>query len=249
MCWLGAAFSIRTQRPSPCPYTVRRQHLCGRTLAPAFSPGPHTEHGPVGLARPLLGFRKAELEAVCRQRGLPFVVDPTNADLSFQRNRIRHLLHRYPLPPAGSAGSDGSGTRQAAAAARAEDSTGCGNGTPTLVDDLLLLQRRCEAVARQQDAAAAQLLEQAVRLTSCNSLLRRHRQAGSMQGCQPQQQQQQQQLLQPHHHHSMQQCAQQQGRLHGSDAQRWPYTQQVTEWRAALNPCLLAGLHAVATPA
>ncbi|KAL4457900.1 hypothetical protein ABPG75_012765 [Micractinium tetrahymenae] len=149
-----------------------------------------TEHGPVTLARPLLGFRKAELEAVCRRSGLPFVVDPTNADLAFQRNRIRHLLQRYPLPPAESSSSnncselaaEGQGHAAGASSSRASSNSGSGHRScGSIVGDLLLLQRRCEAVARQQGAAAAQLLRRAVLDTSCTSLLRGQQQADSIQ--------------------------------------------------------------------
>jgi tRNA(Ile)-lysidine synthase len=42
------------------------------------------------IVRPLLGMRRAELRAVCAQRGLVPVTDPSNEDLSFRRNRIRH---------------------------------------------------------------------------------------------------------------------------------------------------------------
>lgn len=54
--------------------------------------------GPRGLAgmsratRPLLAIRRAELEAYARDRGLPFVEDPSNATLEFQRNRVRHEI-------------------------------------------------------------------------------------------------------------------------------------------------------------
>lgn len=37
------------------------------------------------MLRPLLDFRKAELEEYCQRRGLDYVVDPTNAELSFHR--------------------------------------------------------------------------------------------------------------------------------------------------------------------
>jgi tRNA(Ile)-lysidine synthase len=42
------------------------------------------------IVRPLLGMRRAELRAVCAQRGFVPVTDPSNEDLSFRRNRIRH---------------------------------------------------------------------------------------------------------------------------------------------------------------
>lgn len=46
---------------------------------------PCSELGRVRVVRPLLDFRKAELEEYCHQRGLDHVVDPTNAELSFHR--------------------------------------------------------------------------------------------------------------------------------------------------------------------
>lgn len=53
--------------------------------------------GPAGLAamrpgppHPLLGLRRAETVALCRHLGLQPVVDPSNDDPRFVRNRIRH---------------------------------------------------------------------------------------------------------------------------------------------------------------
>lgn len=40
--------------------------------------------------RPLLGLRRAETEAVCAALGLEPVVDPSNRDPAFRRNRVRH---------------------------------------------------------------------------------------------------------------------------------------------------------------
>ncbi|MFZ4516531.1 MAG: tRNA lysidine(34) synthetase TilS, partial [Acidimicrobiia bacterium] len=42
------------------------------------------------IYRPLLGVRRADTEAVCAEMGWQPVVDPTNADPVFLRNRIRH---------------------------------------------------------------------------------------------------------------------------------------------------------------
>jgi len=44
------------------------------------------------LARPLLGFTRAETTAYCEQRGLAWRDDTSNAELSFARNRVRHGL-------------------------------------------------------------------------------------------------------------------------------------------------------------
>jgi tRNA(Ile)-lysidine synthase len=44
------------------------------------------------LVRPLLACRRAELRAFLAERGLPFVDDETNADVSIPRNRVRAEL-------------------------------------------------------------------------------------------------------------------------------------------------------------
>lgn len=55
--------------------------------------------GPTGLAgigrgprRPLLDLRRADTEALCAGLGLVPVVDPSNRDPAFRRNRVRHEL-------------------------------------------------------------------------------------------------------------------------------------------------------------
>lgn len=45
-----------------------------------------------GLAHPLLALRRADTVALCRAAGLATVDDPSNADTSFLRNRVRHEL-------------------------------------------------------------------------------------------------------------------------------------------------------------
>jgi len=42
--------------------------------------------------RPLLLVSRSEIDTFIRERGLEFVEDPSNEDLSFTRNKIRHLL-------------------------------------------------------------------------------------------------------------------------------------------------------------
>jgi tRNA(Ile)-lysidine synthase len=44
------------------------------------------------LVRPLLGMTRAETEAYCREHGLSWRVDPSNADPRFTRARVRHEL-------------------------------------------------------------------------------------------------------------------------------------------------------------
>lgn len=45
-----------------------------------------------GPTKPLLGIRRWETGAVCRELGLEVVDDPSNADDAFRRNRIRHQV-------------------------------------------------------------------------------------------------------------------------------------------------------------
>jgi tRNA(Ile)-lysidine synthase len=44
------------------------------------------------LVRPLLGFTRAQTTAYCKKRGLGWRDDPTNAELGYARNRVRHGL-------------------------------------------------------------------------------------------------------------------------------------------------------------
>jgi tRNA(Ile)-lysidine synthase len=44
------------------------------------------------IVRPLLGMRRAEVEALLRERGQGWREDATNADVSLTRNRVRHVL-------------------------------------------------------------------------------------------------------------------------------------------------------------
>lgn len=46
--------------------------------------------GGIELVRPLLGISRAETAAFCEQQQLPLWLDPSNADLRFSRNRLRH---------------------------------------------------------------------------------------------------------------------------------------------------------------
>jgi tRNA(Ile)-lysidine synthase len=41
---------------------------------------------------PIIGLRRSETRALCTAEGLTPVDDPSNADLSFRRNRVRHEL-------------------------------------------------------------------------------------------------------------------------------------------------------------
>ena len=48
--------------------------------------------GPVSVRRPLLGLRRAETLEVCRRAGITPLVDPSNSDPRFRRNRVRAEL-------------------------------------------------------------------------------------------------------------------------------------------------------------
>lgn len=64
----------------------------------------------IELRRPLLRFERAALRSYVQQAGLPFAVDPTNADPAYRRNAVRQALRALrPLFP----GLDGAVSRAA----------------------------------------------------------------------------------------------------------------------------------------
>ncbi len=67
---------------------IRGTHLHG--LA-AMAPRRELGEG-LSLVRPLLGTHRDEVEAFCRDRGLAWRTDSTNADTAYRRNFIRHEL-------------------------------------------------------------------------------------------------------------------------------------------------------------
>ena len=46
----------------------------------------------IDLVRPLLRFERAEIRAYVQAAGLPYAVDPTNADVTYRRNAVRGAL-------------------------------------------------------------------------------------------------------------------------------------------------------------
>lgn len=44
------------------------------------------------IVRPLLDCSRAEIETYCAENGVPYIVDSTNADPTYTRNRVRHQL-------------------------------------------------------------------------------------------------------------------------------------------------------------
>ena len=131
--------------------------------------------------RPLLSLRKADLVGLCRAAGMAWVEDPTNADTSFARNRIRAVLQQHdashaatgamqhaqpaPLhsrqatadasaapPPAAMRSGDGSAHGQAAGQAAALSITA----------DVLQLVAACERASTARTHRAAEALRAAL---------------------------------------------------------------------------------------
>lgn len=146
------------------------------------------------MVRPLLQAHKHELLEYCQLHSLPYVTDPTNKDLSFQRNRIRWLLANVPYSSEaeveeaascadGARGSSGnysseSGKEQPSssirgsmfeqrekAAAWAHDPQ-----VPPVVRDILRLQRACAEAAALLTQQSNCLLRQVVLHTSAPDL-------------------------------------------------------------------------------
>ncbi len=107
----GAAFRAERVSIGPGASLEERARLARRAVLGAHALTGHTADdqaetllinllrgaGPAGLAamrpgppHPLLGLRRAETVALCRHLGLRPVVDPSNDDPRFVRNRIRH---------------------------------------------------------------------------------------------------------------------------------------------------------------
>ena len=107
----GAAFSAVRAPVAPGPNLEERARHARLAALPAGAATGHTadaqaETGILNLLRgagldglagmrpgprhPLLGLRRAETEAVCREEGLEPVRDPSNRCLDIRRNRVRH---------------------------------------------------------------------------------------------------------------------------------------------------------------
>ena len=79
-----------------------------RGLAAMRAAAPLPGVSEVSLLRPLLGWRRAELEAVVAQAGIEAADDPSNHDEQHERVRVRRLLAQTPwLDPASLATSSG----------------------------------------------------------------------------------------------------------------------------------------------
>ncbi|HTL71414.1 MAG TPA: tRNA lysidine(34) synthetase TilS [Candidatus Eisenbacteria bacterium] len=84
---IATAHTLDDQAETVLLHIVRGAGLRGLGGIPASRP-----LGKYAVIRPLLGCRKAALEAMLAEEGLRFSVDPSNADRSFSRNLIRHWL-------------------------------------------------------------------------------------------------------------------------------------------------------------
>ncbi|MCS6971014.1 MAG: tRNA lysidine(34) synthetase TilS [Planctomycetes bacterium] len=92
-CELGAAAACTAHHRDDQAETALLQILrgCGPEGPAGIAPERPLAPG-VRLLRPLLRRRRQELIAHCLRHGLPWREDPSNADLSFARNRLRHRV-------------------------------------------------------------------------------------------------------------------------------------------------------------
>lgn len=111
--WLGARFEARQVTVAPGPNLEARLRAARHAALPAGSLTGHTlddraetvllhllrgagPAGAVGIARsprrPLLDLRRRDTEAICAAVGLVPIVDPSNHDPRFRRNRVRREL-------------------------------------------------------------------------------------------------------------------------------------------------------------
>ncbi|MDQ2872991.1 MAG: hypothetical protein M3R35_07690, partial [Candidatus Eremiobacteraeota bacterium] len=66
----------------------------------AGMPGRRQLAGEIDLARPLLGIDRKSLRGYAQHAGLPYAIDPTNAEAQYRRNAVRQALVRLrPLFP------------------------------------------------------------------------------------------------------------------------------------------------------
>ena len=107
----GARFAARRVEVAPGPNLEARARAARRSVLPADAATGHTAAdqaetvllnlvrgaGLAGVAgmrpgprHPLLAIRRADTVRVCATEGLTPIVDPTNADPTYRRNRIRH---------------------------------------------------------------------------------------------------------------------------------------------------------------
>lgn len=92
--WEAQAILLGHQRDDVAETTLQRLFE-GRHLLGLNSLKERAIIDGVAVWRPLLAFSKEELVSYCNERGLPYLVDPTNGDPRFLRARMRERL--FPL--------------------------------------------------------------------------------------------------------------------------------------------------------
>jgi len=88
---IGADVLVTAHHADDQAETVIFRLLRGSGIAGLRGMEETARHGPLTLARPLLGLRKAELIAFCETCGEPFARDPSNEDPRFARTHLRRL--------------------------------------------------------------------------------------------------------------------------------------------------------------
>ena len=109
----GAAFRSERVEVVPGPNLEARSRAARQAVLPAATATGHTADDQAetlllnllrgagrdglsgmrpGTTKPLLALRRSETRALCAELGLHPVVDPSNLDQSFRRNRVRHEL-------------------------------------------------------------------------------------------------------------------------------------------------------------
>ncbi|MEX2659781.1 MAG: tRNA lysidine(34) synthetase TilS [Acidimicrobiales bacterium] len=107
----GAAFVPERVEVAPGPNVEARAREARRSVLPAGAMTGHTADDQAetvllnlirgagldgvgamrpGLTKPILALRRVETARLCADRGLTPVIDPTNVDPAFRRNRVRH---------------------------------------------------------------------------------------------------------------------------------------------------------------
>jgi tRNA(Ile)-lysidine synthase len=126
--------------------TVILQLMRGAGVAGLAAMPELTALGPGSHFRPLLGFSRSELQGWATAQGLSWVEEPSNLDLSFDRNYLRHevlpaLRHRWPTAArAASRSARYCGEAQALLARQASlDIRDCAQGSELKVECLLAM--------------------------------------------------------------------------------------------------------------
>ncbi len=89
---LGAEAVLTAHHADDQAETILFRLLRGSGLTGLAAMAPVTWRSGLRLGRPLLGWTKQELVALCRDRKQPFFEDPSNRDPRFARSRLRRLM-------------------------------------------------------------------------------------------------------------------------------------------------------------